>query len=140
MSYARNMLSFSLILAVLACPSPPPGEETAPPSDKAPASERVGEPTIAGLEQEVKALAKTDGCTGSSQCKAAPAGAKACGGPRYWIPYCPLTTDEGALMRKLEELRTAEERSNRDSGMMSDCAMTAEPKVASVNGVCQAVP
>jgi hypothetical protein len=67
-------------------------------------------------------------------------GAKACGGPKTYLPYCPLTTDTNALMRKLEELRVAEDEFNRKYGIMSDCAFVVEPSLTSANGTCQATP
>src|ERR1051326_8488877 len=63
---------------------------------------------ILKLEEEAKAIAKVSGCA-SSECKAAAVGSRACGGPRYYLPYCAKTTDSAALYRKLDEVAKAEQ-------------------------------
>ncbi|MEK7215602.1 MAG: hypothetical protein AAB289_08415 [Chloroflexota bacterium] len=93
--------------------------------------------TLAQLEQEARALAKIDGCTGGAQCRSAPVGAKACGGPRYWLPYCPLTTDVAALMSKLSVLQGAEQQFNRTYGVVSDCSYVVEPGLTVSGGSCR---
>jgi hypothetical protein len=90
------------------------------------------------LEAEARALAKTSGCEQASQCRTAPVGSKACGGPRAYLVYCPRTTDEGALLRKLDELRRSEAARNQREGIASDCALTPEPRVEVVGGSCRA--
>jgi hypothetical protein len=93
---------------------------------------------VTRLEAEARALAKPGGCEQASQCRTAPVGSKPCGGPRTYLVYCPRTTDEGALLRKLDELRRAEDARNRKEGMMSDCSLTPEPKVDVIGGSCRA--
>jgi len=104
---------------------------TTPPSD----SEQ-----IAKLEQEALELAHNDGCASDEQCRVAPVGAKACGGPRYWITWCPATTDSAALFRKLDELRTAEQNYNQLHGIVSDCSVVGPPTPVVSAGVCRAGP
>jgi len=65
-----------------------------PPEDQPPGSSAGTSGTqqsdwaaIEKLEGEAKALAKTSGCDASADCRAAPVGSRACGGPRYYIPY-----------------------------------------------------
>jgi hypothetical protein len=88
------------------------------------------------LEQEARAIAKIDGCDQSGACQVAPVGAKGCGGPRLWIPYCTRTTDEPALIRKLEELRNAESAFNTKYNIISDCAYVGPPSVSAIGGSC----
>jgi len=135
---ARILLLGPLLVVAFACSSPPATEQQ--PTDPPPTSSVINQATVAKLEAEARALAKTEGCTSSGQCKAAPMGSKPCGGPREYIVFCPLTTNELALTRKLDELRVAEERYNRENGLMSDCAMVTEPRVEAVDGVCRAAP
>lgn len=112
------------------------------PPAPAPAPERRGggsEPSdIARLEAEVRALAKTSGCERAEQCRAAPLGSKACGGPRTYIAYCSATTDSVALFRTLEELRNAEAARNQREGLASDCSMAMPPTLEVSGGSCRA--
>lgn len=93
--------------------------------------------TIQSLESQARLLAVAEGCTEASQCKSAPVGARACGGPRDYVVYCSETTDEDGLLRALSLLQKKEERYNEQCGVMSICIFTAEPQVDLVNGVCQ---
>lgn len=90
------------------------------------------------LEREARALAKVEGCEQSGQCRTAPVGSRACGGPRSYLPYCPLTTDSAALFSKLDELARAESEFNRRSGMVSTCEFRMPPGVEVVGGQCVA--
>jgi hypothetical protein len=95
---------------------------------------------IVTLEREALALAHNDGCSTSDQCRVAPVGAKACGGPRYWITWCPATTDSAALFQKLDELHTAEQNFNQVHGVVSDCSLVGPPTPVVTAGVCRAGP
>lgn len=92
---------------------------------------------IVKLENEAKAIAKITGCT-SSECRSAPVGSKACGGPRYYIPYCAKTTDSVALYAKLTEVATAEKAYNAKYRIVSTCEFRMPPTVESVGGSCVA--
>ncbi|MEX2154583.1 MAG: hypothetical protein WD825_14675 [Gemmatimonadaceae bacterium] len=93
---------------------------------------------IARLEREARALAKTDGCTSADQCRAAPVGERACGGPRDYMVYCTRTTDSAGLYRKLAELRQAEMDYNKKTGAMSTCEFRTPPELAIAGGSCKA--
>ena len=93
---------------------------------------------IGQLETEARELAVAEGCTDVSQCRAAPVGAQACGGPRGYVVYCSETTDENALVRALKRLEQREERFNRQCDVVSICIFIAEPQLELVEGVCQA--
>lgn len=93
---------------------------------------------VSRLEAEARKLAVTSGCGEAVQCRSAPAGAKSCGGPRYYLPYCPLTTDTLALFAKLAELAEAEREYNRTSGMVSDCSVENPPLLTLSGGECRA--
>ena len=95
---------------------------------------------IATLEREALALAHNDGCSTADQCRVAPVGAKACGGPRYWITWCPATTDSAALFQKLDELHTAEQNFNKVHGVISDCSIVGPPSPVVSAGVCRVGP
>jgi hypothetical protein len=92
---------------------------------------------IVQLENEAKAIAKTSGCA-SSECRAAPVGSRACGGPRYYIPYCSKSTDSVALFRKLDEVAKAEQAFNKKYQIASTCEFRMPPVVEAVAGACVA--
>ena len=96
------------------------------------------DPTIRRLEQEAMAIAKTEGCTLADQCRTAPVGSRACGGPRYYLAYCRLTTDSAALFAKLDEVKKAEEEYNRRNQIGSTCEFRLPPAVEVTGGACRA--
>lgn len=115
---------------------PPPRDTVAPePRDTGP-DER---PTLARLEREVRALARTDGCSSAAACRTAPVGWRGCGGPRTYLVYCAAATDTVALFRKLTELENAEREYNAKSGMMSTCEFRLPPGVKLEGRSCRGV-
>ena len=133
-----------LASVVVACAKPTsdePGSRDAavPPLQQLPAlppGDTATDPTLRRLEREAIALARTDGCSAVDQCRSAPVGNRPCGGPRYYVPYCALTTDSTALFAKLAELARAEADYNRKNGMISTCEMRLPSPVALVRGSC----
>ncbi len=95
---------------------------------------------IQQLETEARELAEAGGCTDVSQCRAAPVGEQACGGPRGYVVYCAATTDEDALLKALDQLRKREDRFNRQCDAISTCVFYLEPPLELVDGVCRAAP
>lgn len=91
---------------------------------------------VARLEREARALARTEGCAAAGQCRVAPVGHRACGGPRDYVAYCPATTDSAALFRKLDELARAEEAEQSRTGMVSTCEFRTPPAVTASAGRC----
>jgi hypothetical protein len=77
-------------------------------------------------------------CPAASSCAAAPVGAKACGGPREFWTYCRSTTNEAALLAKIEEARQVEVRYNELTHAVSDCAQMLPPQAFAItNGQCR---
>jgi len=95
---------------------------------------------IVALEDEAKALVKPDGCASVGQCRTAPVGSRPCGGPRYYLVYCSLTTDSAALYRKLDAVAAAEREFNNRYQLASTCEFRMPPNVGLVGGSCQAQP
>jgi hypothetical protein len=93
---------------------------------------------VVALEDQAKALVKAGGCSSASQCRTAPVGSRACGGPRYYLVYCAATTDSVALYRKLEAVAAAEREYNSRYKIMSTCEFMLPPQVALSGGSCQA--
>ncbi len=90
------------------------------------------------LEEQAKRIAKTSGCSADSECRAAPVGSRACGGPRYYLPYCAKTTDSAALFRKLDEVAAAERAYNLKYQIVSTCEFRMPPSVGVTAGACTA--
>jgi hypothetical protein len=131
---STHVRAFAAALLVAACT---PREE--PPAVEQPSlTPATQEARVRELEQQARALARTDGCDQASQCATAPVGAKACGGPRTYLVYCRATTDEAALLRALDELKRAEEEYNRAAGLASDCMFVTPPAVRLEGGTCMA--
>jgi hypothetical protein len=103
-----------------------------------PAERETGQARIQRLEREARALARADGCTSGGECRAAPVGDRACGGPRTYIVYCARTTDSVALYRKLDELARAERELNQAQGAMSTCEFRLPPQLVAGLGTCRA--
>ena len=95
---------------------------------------------IVALEDQAKALIKAEGCSSTEQCRTAPVGSRACGGPRYYLVYCSRTTDSAALFRKLDAIAAAEREFNTHYKVMSTCEFRMPPTVAFSGGSCQAPP
>ncbi|MGK2961728.1 MAG: hypothetical protein ACSLFK_06215 [Gemmatimonadaceae bacterium] len=91
---------------------------------------------IERLEDEAKALATTTGCTASGECRAAPVGSRACGGPRYYLPYCAKSTDSAALYQKLDQVAAAERAYNAKYEIVSTCEFRMPPTVGVMGGAC----
>lgn len=94
--------------------------------------------TLDRLEAEARAVAQVKGCEKVEQCRAAPVGSKACGGPREYLVYCSVTTDEEALLGQLDQLRLAEEEYNREHNVVSDCKFVGPPPLSLSGGECRA--
>lgn len=94
---------------------------------------------IVRLEDQAKAIAKTSGCSTVSQCRTAPVGNRACGGPRYYIAYCSASTDSVAFFRKLDEVARAEDAYNRKYQVVSTCEFRMPGPITLSGGECRTV-
>ena len=103
-----------------------------------PANQQSDWAAIEKIEAEAKTIAKTGGCTASGDCRSAPVGSRACGGPRYYLPYCAKTTDSVALFRKLDDVAKAEQAYNKKYNLASTCEFRMPPTVNAVGGSCVA--
>lgn len=132
--------------------TPQPAPDSAPPGPPSTTpAHPVGTPTsdtqgghrsadsarVAQLEHDAVALAKTTGCSSDDQCRNAPVGIKACGGPRYYLKYCAATTDSIALFRALARLDTAERAYNAKYHIVSTCQMILPTRPHVVAGACR---
>jgi hypothetical protein len=144
MYYIRLGALFLATCAVVACSAPAPDADSGQPTPSTgqPAilvsTDTATDPTVRQLEREAVALASTTGCQTADQCRSAPVGSRGCGGPRYHLPYCPLTTDTVALFAKLAEVARAEEDYNRRNQIGSTCELRMAPNLDLSGGACRA--
>ena len=133
------LLAISLVVA--ACSQGSPGAvPVGPGGDKIvfTGDQKADWAQIVALEDQAKALVKADGCGSAAQCRTAPVGSRACGGPRYYLVYCSQTTDSAALFRKLDAVAAAEREYNTRYNVASTCEFRMPPTVALSGGSCQA--
>ena len=137
----RNVVVLAAMLA-LGCSQPSPMNGSGDGSTDRPyaltGDEKADWDGILRIEAEAKALAKTDGCSSAGQCRTAPVGSRACGGPRYYLVYCARTTDSAALFRKLDAVADAERAYNVRYQIVSTCEFRMPPTVALIGGMCAA--
>jgi len=130
-----------MVTALVACSQGTPGgAPSGPDGDKIvlTGDQKADWAQIVAIEDAAKALVKTDGCSSAAQCRTAPVGSKACGGPRYYLVYCSRTTDSAALFRKLDAVAAAEREYNTRYKIVSTCEFRLPPQLALSGGSCQA--
>lgn len=143
MDFSRVIVWIAAALFGTACTQPAPA--TTPPDGSggqqtpaAPSNQEADWQRILDLEEEAKALVKPGGCASDDQCRAAPVGSRACGGPRYYLVYCSRSTDSVALFRKLADVENAERAYNRKYQIVSTCEFRMPPTVGVTAGACTA--
>jgi hypothetical protein len=132
---------FAIALVLASCSQGAPGgAPSGPDGDKIvlTGDQKADWAQIVALENEAKALVKTDGCSSAGECRTAPVGSKACGGPRYYLVYCSRTTDSVPLFRKINAVAAAEREYNARYQIVSTCEFRLPPKVALAGASCQA--
>lgn len=131
---------FALLGALGGCAQGPPGSPSTPGDGKVvfTGDQKADYAQITAIEEQAKAIVRTDGCSTASDCRTAPVGARGCGGPRYYLVYCSRTTDSAALFAKLQAIEAAEREYNARYKIMSTCEFRMPPKVALSGASCQA--
>jgi hypothetical protein len=94
-------------------------------------TEQLGE-----LRAGVRALIGDPTCMLARQCRAAPFGAKPCGGPWSYIIYSTATIDSAAFADAVARYNALEDELNRREGRVSDCRLVSPPQLDCVNGRC----
>ena len=136
----RGIRLFGIVMVLAACTQQTAGAPSGPDGDKIvlTGDQKADWAQIVALENEAKALVKTDGCSSAGECRTAAVGSRACGGPRYYLVYCSRTTDSAALFKKLDAVAAAEREFNARYQLVSTCAFRMPPTVAVSGGSCQA--
>ncbi len=137
----RSIRVFATVIVLASCTQGAPGgAPSGPDGDKIvlTGDQKADWAQILAIENEAKALVKTDGCSSAGECRTAPVGSKACGGPRYYLVYCSRTTDSAALFRRLDAVIAAEREYNTRYKIVSTCEFRLPPQLALSGGSCQA--
>src|SRR3954468_2669308 len=136
----RLVLCVATLVLLCGCAQPQAGSPSEPGSDKIvfTGDQKADWAQITTLEDQAKALVKTDGCANVGECRTAPVGSRACGGPRYYLVYCSASTDSAGLFRKLDAVAAAEREYNTRYHLVSTCEFRSPPIVALSGGSCQA--
>ena len=137
---SRGARLFAIAVVLAACSAKTPGTPAGRDGDKIvlTGDQKTDWAQIVALEDQAKALVKVDGCSSAGECRTAPVGSRACGGPRYYLVYCSRTTDSAALFRKLDAVAAAEREYNTKYQLGSTCEFRLPPKVALGGASCQA--
>ena len=120
-----RMMNAVILLAMVGCARDLPAE-----LDPAEMAARVAE-----LEDSIDELI-SDGSCATDSCESAAVGAKACGGPEYYVVYCADGVDEAELTDLIDEHRQLSELLNQSS----DCEFVEAPEIHWSGGVCEVVP
>ena len=104
----------------------------------APARERT--PDAAALEAEVRRLIGDARCSADAQCRTLAFGAKACGGPQAYLAWSTQVTDEAALLQAAQRHAERRRADLRQSGLMSDCAVVADPGASCMPALAASAP
>jgi hypothetical protein len=130
---------FAISLLAIACSQSTPGAVPGGPGGDQiilTGDQKADWEQVVALENQAKALLKADGCSSTGECRTAPVGSRACGGPRYYLVYCSRTTDSAALFRKLDAVAQAERDYNTRYNLASTCEFRMPPNVGLVAGSC----
>lgn len=86
---------------------------------------------------QIKQLIGTAACTSTADCCTVAIGARACGGPEYYLPWSTMATD-GAALNRLAETHSAQRRAAiKASGEQSTCSIPRDPGAICVSGQCR---
>jgi hypothetical protein len=80
-----------------------------------------------GSAQAMVAVIGDAACDNDSQCKTVAMGAKACGGPEYYLAWSTKRTSAAALRQAGEQELMVARNPHVDPGMRSTCVFVADP-------------
>lgn len=114
----------ALLLACLACSSC----VSAPTDATAPAAETL---------PRIRALVGAAACTDNAQCRTAPLGSRACGGPEAYLAWSSAATPAAPLQQLLDRYQREREQADAKAGMASVCTVVPDPGAVCRAGACQ---
>lgn len=131
-----DMKPHRLFVPLLACVALASCAQT-PPTPPASGATATVEAESVRLGRELRMLIGPAACSANTQCRTVPVGAKACGGPAGYLAWSAQSTDAARLAEVATRQAQAHKREIEASGMLSNCAMLADPGAACVAGRCQ---
>ena len=136
----RRLVLVGCLLVLTSCNrnTVPPESSDPPAPSPSVSSEDADRKAIEKLEADARSVVKSGGCTSSSDCRAAPIGARGCGGPRDFIVYCVKSTDSVELSRRIAAVDSAEKAFNTKYNVVSTCELRLPPVVEASGGACVA--
>ena len=137
----KTALAIAVLAVGVAC-APAPDTDTPPAASGAGAltgDQQQDWAAIERVEDAARQLAVATGCNTADDCRAAPVGNRACGGPRYYLVYCASSTDSAALSTALDEIVRAEDAYNQRYEVVSTCEFRMPPEIAFSGGECRPV-
>src|SRR5215831_3785291 len=114
----RVLFACVLMLGAAATPKDPDGDE------------------LRAMEAKIDKRIGAARCEENAECRAAPFGAKPCGGPWSYKAYSTRNTDVAALLREIETYRSRNAELNRKNRLGSDCRLVEAPAVRCQEGRC----
>lgn len=126
----------ALLLACAACSGCASDLSATPPPAAASASSADASGPAATLPQ-IRALVGAAACTDSAQCRSAPLGSRACGGPEAYLAWSTAATAAAPLQQLLDRYRREREQADAAAGMQSVCTVVPDPGAQCRAGVCQ---
>jgi hypothetical protein len=92
------------------------------------------------LSSTITEMTKNLGCDSSSQCKSIGYGDKPCGGFNSYLPYSTKSTDEAALIEKVNRFNMLDKKLNEENNIASNCMMLIETPYHCENKICVSSP
>lgn len=96
----------------------------------------VTDAQLAKLRNDITALVGPASCANLVNCRIAPLGVNACGGPAEYIAYSWRSTEKAALETKIAEYNFALEDAQKRETPVNACVTLPEPVAACTNGRC----
>jgi hypothetical protein len=127
-----RQLLILLLLGCTSCAMGGPPAAVGPGKDQAPAA--AGQGATLG---EIRKLIGSPACTDSSQCHSLPIGARACGGPEYYLAWSSANTNADQLRALGERYKAERQAEDKASGRVSDCRYAMDPGAVCNAGTCQ---
>ena len=101
-------------------------------------SQKYEQAQLDKLKASIESEASNEKCTDASEWTFAPMGAKACGGPQFYIAYPKKI--EATLLNKINDYTEKVKAFNQKYQIMSDCMMINPPtSIKCVNGKAELV-
>ncbi len=95
---------------------------------------------LEGLSNGLKAIANVSlNCKKSKECVSVPFGSKACGGPLDYVYVSKSAKNFSIVSAIAKRVTEVQKQANKESGAISNCAMTMPSKVECSENTCKEV-